>query len=440
MRWLPLLLLFSCRERQGPAPFDAGALPPKVAHVVVTSGPFFEQAPRFVEHWRTSEGWPKRALVLSTGFSSVTDTNDALLEGAASASLFKAADGAAFTAGPKDLALGAAAFSKQVEASGAALLLSNVRASGLMAPTLVAFEREQVRFGVIGVSTLSKADGAFETLPLEGALKTTIATASAQAQLVVVLVNGCSTAVRQVLEQHPDWKVDLVVAAPCEGTVDGRVGTATLLHPGPQQYASLRVELGAVRSLSAQVVDVPAAAAEEPSMVKARAALLSRVETLRSRSLVVLKQPADVDATTLMVATALKTLTKADAGLFSRKSLAQGLPATVTRDSVLRSLPGFERVFLVDVPGEVLTKLVSHPDVFLSLPEKVDPNGSYVLAMTESLYRSESPAGAPRTEHIGLEAVDANPVVAAQLLPTAVMAFLETAPKDEALPQPKKRR
>lgn len=440
MRWLPLLLLVSCREHSGPAPFDAGALPPKVAHVVVTSGPFFEQAPRFVERWRTAEGWPLDALVLSTGFSSVTSANDALLEGGASAALFKAADGAAITAGPRDLVFGANLFAKQVQQSGAALVLANVRASDLSAATVVAFERAKVRFGVIGVSTLSKADGAFEALPLEGALKTTIATASSQAQVVVVLVNGCSTEVRRVLEQHPDWKVDLVVAAPCEGARDGRVGTATVLHPSAGQYASLRVELGAVRSLSAQVVDVAADGPEEPSMVKARAAWLERVETLRSRSLVVLKEPADLDATTLMVATALKTLTKADAGLFSTRSLKGGLPATVTRAAVLSSLPVFERVFLVDVPGEVLTKLVSHPDVFLSLPAKVEPNGSYVLAMTESLYRSESAPGEPRTEHIGLEAVDANPVVSDQLLPTAVMAFLETAPKDQPLPRPKKRR
>ncbi|MBM4776830.1 MAG: hypothetical protein GQE15_03930 [Archangiaceae bacterium] len=440
MRWLPLLVLFSCRERPEPAVFDAGALPPKVAHVVVTTGPFFEQAPRFVERWRTTEGWPQRTLVLSTGFSSVTNTSDALLEGAATATLFKASGGAAFTAGPPDLAFGSDTFSKQVEQSAAALLLANVRATDFAAPTVVAFEREKIRFGVIGISTLSKSDGAFEALPLEGALKTTIATASSQAQVVVGLVNGCSTEVRRALEQHPDWKVDLVVAAPCEGARDGRVGTATLLHPSSQQYASLRVELGAVRSLSAQVVDVAADAPEEPSMVKARAPLLARVETLRARPLVVLKEPADVDATTLMVATALKTLTKADAGLFSKKSLQRGLPATVTRAAVLESLPSFERVLLVDVPGEVLTKLVSHPDALLSMPAKVDPNGSYVLATTESLYRSESLPGAPPTEHIGLEAVDANPVVSTQLLPTAVMAFLETAPKDQPLPRPPKKR
>ncbi|MBL8937527.1 MAG: hypothetical protein JNM69_23395 [Archangium sp.] len=440
MRWWWLLLLCSCRESPGPAPFDAAALPPRVAHVVVTTGPFFEQAPRFVERWRTAEAWPQRTLVLSTGFSSVTSTSDALLEGAATAALFKAAGGAAFTAGPRDLAFGSDAFSKQVEQSAAALLLANVRATDFAAPTVVAFEREKVRFGVIGISTLSKADGAFEALPLEGALKTTIATASGQAQVVVLLVNGCSTEVRRVLEQHPDWKVDLVVAAPCEGTRDGRVGTATLLHPSAQQYASLRVELGAVRSLSAQLVDVAADAPEEPSMVKARSPLLARVETLRARPLVVLKEPADVDATTLMVATALKTLTKADAGLFSKKSLQRGLPATVTRAAVLESLPSFERVLLVDVPGDVLTKLVSHPDAVLSMPAKVDANGSYVLATTESLYRSESQPGEPRAEHIGLEAVDANPVVSTQLLPTAVMAFLETAPKDQPLPKPPKKR
>jgi hypothetical protein len=71
-------------------------------------------------------------------------------------------------------------------------------------------------------------------------------------------------------------------------------------------------------------------------------------------------------------------------------------------------------VVLVDVPGEVLTKLVSHPDAVLELPKKVDPNGSYVLATTAFLYR----------EGIGLEAVDANPMDTKTLLSRALESWL----------------
>ena len=437
------LALVACRERSPSSSFDASALPPKAVHVLVTGpaeGWFVREGPRLVEQWRTQENWPN-ALVLMTGVSPSLDVLPALFDGAPTAAMMTAANVAAFTAGPRDVDFGTDSLVTLRNISGAMLLLTNVRPAAeapplLAPPTFAMFERSGVRIGVLGVSSLTRADGPFDAVPLEGALQTTVETAKAQgAQLIVAMVNGCSTAIRPLLEAHRDWPIDLVVASPCDGTSDGRIGTTTLLHVKNGQYASLRAEFGSVRSLAAKVVDVATTGHEEAGAAKVRETWLQRLQDERAKTVAVLSKAPEPEEAALLVATALKVGAKVDAGLFATKRLKVPLPKGVlTRGAVLDALPSFERVFLVDVPGEVLTKLVSHPDAFLSLPAKVDPNGSYVLATTEELYRTG----------IGLDVVDANPVDSDLLLPTTVVRWLEAQGSDEKVPlevpKPPKRR
>lgn len=439
---IAVLGLVACRERSPSSSFDASALPPKVVHVLVTGpaeGWFVREGPRLVEQWRTQESWPN-ALVLMTGVSPSLDVLPALFDGAPTAAMMTAANVAAFTAGARDVDFGTDSLVTLRNTSGAMLLLTNVRPAAeapplLAPPTFAMFERSGVRIGVLGVSSLTRADGPFDAVPLEGALQTTVETAKSQgAQLIVAMVNGCSTAVRPILEAHRDWPIDLVVASTCEGTSDGRIGTTTLLHVAPWQYASLRAEFGAVRSLSATVVSV-VTTVEEAGAAKVRDVWEKRLADELAKPIAVLPRTLEPEEAALMVATALKVTAKAEAGLFSTTSVkAPMMKGVLTRGAVLDTLPAFERVLLVDVPGEVLTKLVSHPDAFLSLPAKVDPNGSYVLATTEYLY----------AVGIGLEAVDANPVDSDLLLPTTVVRWLEAQGSDEQkpleVPKPPKRR
>ncbi len=440
---IAVLGLVACRERSPSSSFDASALPPKVVHVLVTGpaeGWFVRAGPRLVEQWRTEENWPN-ALVLMTGVSPSADVLPALFDGAPTAAMMTAANVSAFTAGPRDLDFGTDSLVTLRNTSGAMLLLTNVRPTAeapplLAPPTFAMFERSGVRIGVLGVSSLTRADGPFDAVPLEGALQTTVETAKSQgAQIIVAMVNGCSTAVRPILEAHRDWPIDLVVASPCEGTSDGRLGTTTLLHVKNGQYASLRAEFGSVRSLAAKVVDVATTGHEESGAAKIRETWLQQLQDERAKTVAVFSKAPEPEEAALLVATALKVTSKVDAGLFLTKRLKAPFPkGALTRGAVLDALPSFERVFLVDVPGEVLTKLVSHPDAFLSLPAKVDPNGAYVLAMTEEAYRTG----------IGLDAVDANPVDSDLLLPTAVLRWLEVQASDEtkplAVPKPPKRR
>ncbi|MCA2979841.1 MAG: 5'-nucleotidase C-terminal domain-containing protein, partial [Myxococcaceae bacterium] len=140
-----------------------------------------------------------------------------------------------------------------------------------------------------------------------------------------------------------------------------------------------------------------------------------------------------LDDVARLVSRALKVTAKADAGLFGRSGVRAGLPAgALLRGQLLDAVPGSERVVLVDVPGEVLTKLVSHPDAVLELPSRIDPLSSYVLATTASLYR----------EGIGLTAVDANPVDTRALVGPSLEAWLagEATSPAHPLTLPTKRR
>jgi hypothetical protein len=425
MRVLPVcvsFVLLACPSSSTPPRPDAGPPPPKVVNVVVLGnerGALVDRAPALAAQLTTEAGWPE-ALVLSLGstFSgtALADTFD----GAPVAEAMKGLGVAAFTVSRTDLDFGGPALKQAKDASGAMLLLSSVRdRESVLGPssTFALFERSRVKVGVIGVADLGPQDGPFDALPLEGALDSTVAMADAQAaQVVVVLVAGCSTPVSNALSRHPDWKVDLVVARACAGVSDGRVGATSVLHldATTPQVAVLRAEFGAVRSLSARRLE-GVTNPEAPPLAKVRSEAGAKLETKRAEVLGFTRAEVPAPELARVVARALKETAKADAGLFLRKSVKAGLPAgAVLRGQLLDAVPGTERVVLVDVPGEVLTKLVSHPDAVLELPKKVDPNGSYVLATTAFLYR----------EGIGLEAVDANPMDTKTLLSRALESWL----------------
>ncbi|MDX2014605.1 MAG: hypothetical protein SFW67_30685, partial [Myxococcaceae bacterium] len=420
---LTLPALFACPSSSMPARPDAGPPAPKVAHVVVLGnerGALVDRAPALAAQLARETGWPADALVLSLGstFSGapIADTFD----GAPTADAMKALGVAGLTVSSADLDFGAPTLTRLIAGSGATLLLSTVRdPGGALGPssTFALFERQRVKVGVIGVADVGPGEGAFDLLPLEGALDSTVAMADQQgAQVVVVLVAGCSTPVTNALSRHPAWKVDLVVAKACPDTSDGRVGATTVLHldgskPG---VAHLRAELGTVRSLSARRLDTPTAP-EAPALAKVRDEARTKLEAKRQEPLGFTRAEVPAPDVARLVAKSLKEALQVDAGLFVKKAVRAPLPAgAVLRGHVIDAVPGSERVVLVDVPGEVLTKLVSHPDAVLELPAKVDPNGSYVLATTAFLYR----------EGIGLEAVDANPVDTKRLLGRVLEGWL----------------
>jgi len=247
---LGLLLLVGCHTPSQP---DAGTLPPKVTHVLVLpgSGTGSVRVPSLVDRWSKTAGWPN-ALVLANGLPRATkDELPALSQALGTLNL------AAFTIGRREASLGRDALEVMRTATHAQWLAANVETSWPGATTVSTFERNRLPIAVIGLSDLAGVDG-FTERPLEGVLSSTLAQAS-RAPVVVVLLQGCSTEVKKLVAAHAEWKIDLLVAAPCEGTRNERIGATMLVHPSAEEFVDLRVEVGQVRSLAVSVQRMPTA-------------------------------------------------------------------------------------------------------------------------------------------------------------------------------------
>ncbi len=426
-----LLFLSACPPRSPtPTPLDAGAFLARKLDVVVFGndhGRFVTDGPRLIEQWRTQAGWPE-ALVLSIGGSPSRAAEWSSFRWQPAGDLYRAANVAAFTAGPADVDFGVEALADAQRRSGATLLLANVQSDALQAPTFAVFERQRVSIAVVGLSTLTAQDGAFRVLPLEGALLTAVTSATQQgAKVTVVLVSGCSGPVREVLQRNPDLHVNLVVAKACPDTADARVGQAFLLHlpEGLGRSVRLHVEVGATVVSSAQLVEAPTSGPEETNAASARDGWLQKVAVEREQLVASLPRQLEKADVARLTALALKEVAGVDAALFQTRTVRAGLPkGPVTRGQVFDALPDAERVLLVDVPGEVLTLLTSHPDAFLSTPPKLSANGDYVLAMSEDAFRVG----------VGLEAIDANPQVSPLRVPEVLLQWLERHPSTAQRP------
>lgn len=245
---LAFLLLLGCHKPSQP---DAGTIPPKVAHVLVLSGTrrLTPRVPSLVDHWSKTAGFPN-ALVLANGLPEETkEVLPALSQSLAALNL------AGFTLGRREVSMGSDALDSVRTKTNAQWLAANVETSWPGATTVSTFERNRLPIAVIGLSDLAGVDG-FTERPLEGVLSSTLAQAS-RAPVVVVLLQGCSTEVKKLVAAHAEWKIDLLVAAPCEGTTNERIGATMLVHPSAEEFVDLRAEVGQVRSLAVSVPRLP---------------------------------------------------------------------------------------------------------------------------------------------------------------------------------------
>lgn len=241
---LTLVLLAGCRERM-PARPDGGPIPPAATNILVVNSSVGAH-PLGFERWAAANGGPD-ALVLATGLPNLVLQNPSLAPSLSELHL------AAFAVGPRELSFGREALDEVRVATRATWVLTNARARWPGSATFAVFQRNRIPIAVLGVSDVTGVDG-FEDANLESVLASNIEAASKQAQVVVLLVNGCSSSVAAALRSHPEWKLDVVVAAPCDGTNDERIGAVTVLHPAAGEGVAVHVEVGQVRSLSTTVV------------------------------------------------------------------------------------------------------------------------------------------------------------------------------------------
>lgn len=431
-----------------PAPPDAA--PPRTAQVTLLvtgheSGVLPLRAPRLLAQWKAKEQWPN-ALAFSTGDSFSGQSISSHFLGASTAEVMKALQYKAAALGNHDLDLGFETLRGFREQSGLALLGANLKDKAdsdqpLKLPPATVFSRDGVKVGVIGLtgpktvkSTVSGRSAGLELVPLDAALGAALqALAPEKPDVVLAVMDDCFSELQRVLATHAEWKVDLVVGTRCEGEQQFLSGPTKYFSVGDDlaSYVSAKVSLAGEGKTTLDAVLEPLAPAgpEDADLLALRERWQKKLDQELGQKIGFTRTGFKEDAAALRtwVATALRDEAKADAALLNKKGIRAALPqGDITRASVYSLIPFENAVVTVKVKGEVLTKLKTHPEAFMVLPPKVEPEKDYGLVTTEYIYFGG--------DGLGLEIVAPEFELTGQVWQTPVIRWLEKQQSNEKRP------
>lgn len=441
------LLLTACPDKPAAPPpvVDAGP-PARDVTVLVTgheSGELPLRAPRLLQVWKDEEHWPD-VIALSTGDMFSGNAISSHFDGQPTAEAMKAMQYRAASLGNHDLDLGVDVLKKFVESAGITLLAANVvdREKGTRPlPGHAVIERGGVKVGVIGLTSektlYTTEPGRADQYKLDPAglvLPAAIAEArKAGAEALVVVLDDCFSTVQPLFAAHPEWEVDAVVGGRCEGPQESTDGKVPFYSVGDDlsAYVSIHIQLpgaGAhVVKTSRHVISTDGK--EDADLAALKARWEEKLKADLGQVIGFSKQAYAADAPELrvLVATALRDETKADAALVNRKGVRAGIPAgPITRATVYSMMPFDNAVMTVKVKGELLTKLKTHPEAVMVLPKKVEGDKDYVLATTEYLYFGG--------DDLGFEPAAPNPELSGQVWQTPVVAWIAKQATTEKKP------
>ncbi|MEW6431560.1 MAG: 5'-nucleotidase C-terminal domain-containing protein [Myxococcota bacterium] len=443
------LFLAACPDKPvaPPPPVEKDAGPPaRDVTVLVTgheSGELPLRAPRLLQVWKDEERWPD-VIALSTGDMFSGNAISSHFDGLPTAEAMKAMQYRAASLGNHDLDLGVEVLKTFVERAGLTLLAANVidrEKNTRPLPGHVVIERGGVKVGVIGLTSektlYTTEPGRADQYKLDPAglvLPAAIAEArKAGAEALVVVIDDCFSTVQPLFAAHPEWDVDAVVGGRCEGPQESTEGKVPFYSVGDDlsAYVSIHIRLPGTGAhevkTSRRVISAEGKEDEDLAALKARweqklSAELGQVIGYSRQA-----YAADAPELRVLVATALRDETKADAALVNRKGVRAGIPAgPITRATVYTMMPFDNAVMTVKVKGELLTKLKTHPEAVMVLPKKVEPDKDYVLATTEYLYFGG--------DDLGFEPAAPNPELSGQVWQTPVIAWLAKQATTEKKP------
>jgi 2',3'-cyclic-nucleotide 2'-phosphodiesterase (5'-nucleotidase family) len=263
----------------------------------------------------------------------------------------------------------------------------------------------------------------YELAPTETVLPQAIDGAKqAGAEVVVVLVDDCFSALAKQFEAHPDWHADLVVGSRCDQVNEVKVGTTPFFSVGDDLsvYVSARIEVRAGKvAVKAARVDLDPKGPEDADMVALRARWQASLDKDLGTVIGFSKTGIKEDSAQLrtLVVNALRDETKSDAALINRKGIRAELPkGALTAAHIYSMIPFENAVLTVIVTGEQLEKLKTNPEAVLALPAKLEKAKTYQLATTEYLYFGG--------DGLGLEDVAPNPELTGQVWQTPVVAWV----------------
>lgn len=436
-------------KEAAPSP-AAPAAPKRAARVTLLvtgheSGVLPLRAPRLLAQWKAEAQWPD-ALAFSTGDSFSGQAISSRFFGESTAEVMKALQYKAAALGNHDLDLGLETLRAFREQSGLVLLGANLKDKAdsdqplRLSPATV-FTREGVKVGVLGLtgpktvkSTVSGRSAGLELVPLDAAVGAGLqALAPEKPDVVLAVMDDCFIELQRVLAMHAEWKVDLVVGTRCEGEQQFLSGPTKYFSVGDDlaSYVSAKFSLAAdgTKTLEAALVPLQPSGPEDADLAALRERWQKKLDQELGQRIGFTKTGLEEDAPQLRawVATALRDEAKADAALINKKGIRAALPrGEITRASVYSVIPFENAVVTVKVKGELLTKLKTHPEAFMVLPAKVEPERDYVLATTEYIYFGG--------DDLGLEVVAPELQLTGQVWQTPVIRWLEKQRSDEKRP------
>jgi 5'-nucleotidase/UDP-sugar diphosphatase len=447
------LALTACPQTETPPPPTKAAPvapPPRAGQVTLLitgheTGHLPSKAPRLLAQWRKEEGWPD-ALAFSTGDSFSGAVLSSHFFGEPSAEFMKAMQYKASVLGNHDLDLGFDTLKSFRETSGVTMLAANLKDKPdseqplKLAPSLV-LTRGQVKVGVLGFTsaktistTVSGRASGLELIPLEDSVGPAWDSLKKDApDVVVAIIDDCFSGLKRILTAHPEWKIDLVVGTHCSEAQEDVSGPTKYFDAGDavSDYISAGFTLrpDGSKSLTAQRKAVAVTGEEDADLTALRARWQTKLDEALGQSIGFSKAgyKQDSNALRLLVATALRDETKADAAIINKKGVRAGLPkGTITQASIYELIPFENAVMTVRIKGEALLQLKANPEAFALLPAKIVPTQEYVLASTEYLYFGG--------DGLGLEAVTTNPELTGQVWQTPVIAWLRKQGTSDAKP------
>jgi hypothetical protein len=446
------LLACPAENKVDVAPTPTPAAPPartgKVTLLVTghETGLLPSKGARLLAQWKKEESWPN-TLAFSTGDSFAGAVLSSHFDGTPTAEVMKALQYKAAAFGNHDLDLSVQTLQKFREESQLTLLAANLQDKDnaesplKLAPSGV-FTREGVKVGVIGFTspktlTTTQAGKAtdLQMIALDTAVGPALESLKKDApDVTVALIDDCFQVLKAVLDNHREWKIDLVVGTRCsEGAAEDVTGSTKYFSVGDDltHYVSATYEVNGATVVPTKSSrrELAATGDEDGDLVVLRERWQKKLDAVMGDTIGFSKTGLKEDSVELrtLVATALKVQTKADAALINKKGIRAALPkGPLTRATIYDLIPFENAAITVKLKGEVLQKLKSHPDGFVVAPAKLEPEKLYVVATTEYIYFGG--------DGLGLEVVAPDPDFTGEVWQTPVVEWLRAQKSNEKKP------
>ncbi len=352
-------------------------------------------------------------IALSTGDNANGQSVSSYFKGEPTAQVMQRMGYAASAFGNRELDWSHAQFIANTKTGGFPYLAANLKpkdndgaALGLKPFTIV--ERKGLRIAVLGLAarkaTVTPMPGRMTGLDLvadEATLAEQVPAARLQnADLTVLVTDGCLHDMPALLEKHPEWAFAFVAGRDCERVYPMTVGTTKLVYPGRHwnEYARVKVTVDTLKPVTQKaskvevsLVPVTGSTVRDAKAGEIIAGWKAKLDEALGAPIGFTKTGIEQDSAEMAtwLTTALKERFKTDLALANRKGVRQGLPdGAITGASLWDLVPFDNEVVIVKLNGEQVQAAADNLEArFAGLKGlKLDPKKTYTVATSDYLY------------------------------------------------------